>query len=55
MAEYSAVPPPTATPDQEAKIQEALARAKQVIFPYFLFLFTTYFEMLIFTICQGPF
>jgi len=30
MAEYGAVPPPVATPEQDAKIQEALARAKQI-------------------------
>ena len=35
MAEYGAVPPPVATPEQDAKIQEALARAKQVVFLIF--------------------
>ena len=35
MAEYGAVPPPVATPEQDAKIQEALARAKQVVFLVF--------------------
>lgn len=32
MADYNAVPPPVATTDQDLKIQEALARAKQVYF-----------------------
>lgn len=34
MADYSAVPPPATSTEQDLKIQEALARAKQVIFVF---------------------